>query len=77
MDARIFSHPPRSVDVFFRRIGKRPDLNIMIVSTFEFPGERQARLPFEEEGQDYSFYVQETAWHSTECEQCWKSWKEL
>ena len=30
-----------------------------------------------EEGQDCSFYVQETAWYSNECEQCWKTWKEL
>ena len=49
----------------------------MIASTFEFPEERQTRLHFEEEGRDCSFYAQETAWYSNECEQAWKSWKEL
>ena len=50
MDARFVSHQVRR---FFPAYRKR-DLN-MIVSAFEFPEERQARLHFEEEGQDCSF----------------------
>ena len=49
----------------------------MIATTIEWPEERHRRLRFEDEGRDCSFYVQETAWYSHECEQAWKSWNEL
>ena len=49
----------------------------MIATTFEWPEARHARLHFQDEGRDRSFYVQETAWYSHECEQAWRFWKEL
>ena len=50
----------------------------MNVSTFDFPVERQERLQFMgSNGEDCSFYVQETSWHSNECESCWKNWNGL
>ena len=49
----------------------------MLVSTFEWPDKTHARLQFEQDGRDCSFYVQETAWFSNECEEAWKSWKQL
>ena len=48
---------------------------------FYFFGDFSQLLPVgtdpEDEGRDCSFYVQETAWYSHECEQAWKSWNEL
>ena len=49
----------------------------MIVSTVHWPEEGHRRLRFEDEGRDCTFYVQETAWYSSEGEQAWKSWQEL
>ena len=47
----------------------------MNVSTFDFPMERQERLQFVgSDGEDCSFYVQKTSWHSNKCESCWKKW---
>ena len=47
----------------------------MNVSAFDFPMERQERLQFVgSDGEDCSFCVQETSWHSNECESCWKNW---
>jgi hypothetical protein len=75
LDARIFCTPP-GPSIFFGRYRKRRHLK-MIATTVDWPEEGHRRLRFEDEGRDCSFYVQETAWYSTECEQAWKSWNEL
>ena len=46
----------------------------MNVSTFDCPMERHERLQFVgSDGEGCSFYVQETSWHSNECESCWNT----
>ena len=49
----------------------------MIATTFHWPDASHARLRFEEEGRDCTFYVQETTWYSQECEQVWDFWRKL
>jgi hypothetical protein len=50
---------------------------MMIATRVDFPEECHRRLRFEDNGRDCSFYVQETAWYSPECEQTFQSWNEL